>query len=63
MNPASDHEAAREFVQNAVVQYQAPLVRYAARLLGDLVLGRPPSLDAAPFDPARVMEPAGATGG
>jgi glycine/D-amino acid oxidase-like deaminating enzyme len=34
-----------------------------ARLLGDLVLGRPPSLDAAPFDPARVMEPAGATGG
>ncbi|HEY0966556.1 MAG TPA: sigma-70 family RNA polymerase sigma factor [Opitutaceae bacterium] len=35
MNPASDHEAAREFVQNAVVQYQAPLLRYAARLLGD----------------------------
>jgi glycine/D-amino acid oxidase-like deaminating enzyme len=34
-----------------------------ARLLGDLVLGRPPSLDAAPFDPARVMELAGATGG
>lgn len=35
MNPASDHEPAREFVQNAVVQYQAPLLRYAARLLGD----------------------------
>ncbi|GAB1488925.1 sigma-70 family RNA polymerase sigma factor [Opitutaceae bacterium] len=35
MNTASDHDAAREFVQNAVVQYQAPLLRYAARLLGD----------------------------
>ena len=33
-----------------------------ARLLGDLVLGRPPSLDPAPFDPARAMAPAGATG-
>ena len=32
-----------------------------ARLLGDLVLGRPPSLDPVPFDPARAIEPAGAT--
>jgi glycine/D-amino acid oxidase-like deaminating enzyme len=31
-----------------------------ARLLGDLVLDRAPSLDPAPFDPARVMEHAGA---
>lgn len=35
MSPTSDHEPAREFVQDAVAQYQAPLVRYAARLLGD----------------------------
>ena len=34
-----------------------------ARLLGDLVLNRAPSLDPDPFDPARVMEPAGATDG
>jgi glycine/D-amino acid oxidase-like deaminating enzyme len=34
-----------------------------ARLLGDLMLGRPPSLDPVPFDPARVLESAGATGG
>ena len=34
-----------------------------ARLLGDLVLDRAPSLDPAPFDPARVMEHAGAADG
>jgi hypothetical protein len=34
-----------------------------AQLLGDLVLGRPPSLDPVPFDPARAIEPAGATSG
>jgi len=34
-----------------------------ARLLGDLVLGRAPSLDPAPFDPARAMEPVGAADG
>ena len=35
MTPTSDHENAGEFVQNAVVRYQAPLTRYAARLLAD----------------------------
>lgn len=35
MNPDSDHEPAPEYVQNAVAQYQAPLLRYAGRLLGD----------------------------
>lgn len=35
MNSTSDHEPAREFVQHAVAQYQAPLLRYAGRLLGD----------------------------
>lgn len=34
-----------------------------ARLLGDLVLERAPSLDPAPFDPARAMEHAGAVDG
>jgi len=31
-----------------------------ARLLADLVLERPPSLDPVPFEPARAMEPVGA---
>ncbi len=35
MTPTSDHEHAGEFVQNAVARYQAPLTRYAARLLAD----------------------------
>lgn len=35
MNPTSDHEDAGEFVQNAVERFQAPLTRYAARLLAD----------------------------
>jgi DNA-directed RNA polymerase specialized sigma24 family protein len=35
MNPASDHDPAREYVHNAVALDQAPLLRYASRLLGD----------------------------
>jgi glycine/D-amino acid oxidase-like deaminating enzyme len=34
-----------------------------ARLLADLILERPPSLDPVPFDPARAMEPVGAADG
>jgi RNA polymerase sigma factor (sigma-70 family) len=35
MNRAIPHEEAGDFVQTAVAEYQAPLTRYAARLLGD----------------------------
>ncbi len=36
MNRAdSQHEHAGDFVRTAVVDYQAPLIRYAARLIGD----------------------------
>jgi RNA polymerase sigma-70 factor (ECF subfamily) len=35
MNSTSDHEDAGEFVQHAVARYQAPLTRYATRLLAD----------------------------
>ena len=35
MNRASAHEHAGDFVQTAVAEYQAPLTRYAARLVGD----------------------------
>lgn len=35
MNLAPDHEDAGEFVQNAVERFQAPLTRYATRLLAD----------------------------
>jgi len=34
-----------------------------ARLLADLILERPSSLDPVPFDPARAMEPVGAADG
>jgi RNA polymerase sigma-70 factor (ECF subfamily) len=35
MNRAIPHENAGDFVQTAVAEFQAPLTRYAARLLGD----------------------------
>jgi RNA polymerase sigma-70 factor (ECF subfamily) len=35
MNRAIPHEHAGDFVQTAVVEFQAPLIRYATRLLGD----------------------------
>ncbi len=35
MNPASPDEDAQLFVQTAVAEFQAPLTRYAARLVGD----------------------------
>jgi RNA polymerase sigma-70 factor (ECF subfamily) len=35
MNRASSYPAADEFVQSAVAEYQLPLTRYAARLVGD----------------------------
>jgi RNA polymerase sigma factor (sigma-70 family) len=35
MTRAEPHEQATDFVQAAVVEYQAPLTRYAARLVGD----------------------------
>lgn len=35
MNRASSDENATDFVQAAVAEYQAPLTRYAARLVGD----------------------------
>lgn len=35
MNRASPDENATDFVQSAVVEFQAPLTRYAARLVGD----------------------------
>lgn len=35
MNRATIHENAGEFVQSAVVEFQAPLTRYASRLIGD----------------------------
>jgi RNA polymerase sigma factor (sigma-70 family) len=35
MNRASPHENAGDFVQAAVAEYQAPLTRYASRLVGD----------------------------
>ena len=35
MNRASPHEEAGNFVQSAVADYQSPLTRYAARLVGD----------------------------
>jgi RNA polymerase sigma factor (sigma-70 family) len=35
MKSTSDHENAGDFVQNAVARYQAPLTRYATRLLAD----------------------------
>jgi RNA polymerase sigma-70 factor (ECF subfamily) len=35
MNRASPHEHAGDFVQTAVAEFQAPLIRYATRLVGD----------------------------
>jgi RNA polymerase sigma factor (sigma-70 family) len=35
MNRAVPHEETTDFVQAAVAEYQAPLTRYAARLVGD----------------------------
>jgi len=35
MNRENSHEHAENFVQTAVVDYQSPLTRYAARLVGD----------------------------
>ena len=35
MNRENSHEHAENFVQTAVVDYQLPLTRYAARLVGD----------------------------
>jgi len=35
MNRDTSHEHAENFVQTAVVDYQSPLTRYAARLVGD----------------------------
>jgi RNA polymerase sigma-70 factor (ECF subfamily) len=35
MNRETSHEHAENFVQTAVVDYQSPLTRYAARLVGD----------------------------
>ena len=35
MNRETPHEHAENFVQTAVVDYQSPLTRYAARLVGD----------------------------
>jgi RNA polymerase sigma-70 factor (ECF subfamily) len=35
MNREDSHEHAENFVQTAVVEYQSPLTRYAARLVGD----------------------------
>jgi RNA polymerase sigma-70 factor (ECF subfamily) len=35
MNRANPHENAENFVQTAVAEYQPPLTRYAARLVGD----------------------------
>lgn len=35
MNRTTSDEEATSFVQTAVAEYQAPLIRYAARLLGD----------------------------
>jgi RNA polymerase sigma-70 factor (ECF subfamily) len=35
MNRETSHEHAENFVQTAVADYQAPLTRYAARLVGD----------------------------
>ena len=35
MNRVTTHEDAGNFVQTAVAEYQAPLIRYAARLVGD----------------------------
>ena len=35
MNRENSHEHAENFVQTAVVDYQSPLIRYAARLVGD----------------------------
>ncbi|HRE08445.1 MAG TPA: sigma-70 family RNA polymerase sigma factor [Opitutaceae bacterium] len=36
ITPTSPHESAGEFVEAAVAQHQASLLRYAARLVGDL---------------------------
>src|SRR5256885_8788565 len=36
MNRVTPHEEAGDFVQAAVADYQAPLTRYATRLVGDL---------------------------
>jgi RNA polymerase sigma factor (sigma-70 family) len=35
MNRAATHEHAGDFVQAAVAEFQAPLIRYATRLVGD----------------------------